>query len=106
MTTQWSLLTACLIALPLAAPLAAGQDGTLVKGKTTPADAEDAFGAPIALSVARDGGITLVYPAAVLAAGTKDRAGRVGLHFTPDLTYDGYTKSASRRPVAIAIAAR
>ena len=104
--SQWSLLTACLIALPLAAPLAASPDATLVKGKTTPTEAKDAFGAPLALSVARDGAMTLVYPASVLASGAKERTGRVGLHFTPDLTYDGYTLSSSRRPAVIAVAAR
>jgi hypothetical protein len=119
MTSRWSLLTACLIAVPLAAPLAASLDPQLVKGKTTPAEAEDAFGMPIALSVGRDGALTLVYPASRFAGGTRGAApavvlasstgtaiSRVRLRFTADLTYDGYTLSGGAASVSMGLASK
>jgi hypothetical protein len=99
--------------------MAAGLDPQLVKGKTTPAEAEDAFGMPIALSVGHDGALTLVYPASrfangalgfaptvVLASSTSGTVSRVRLRFTPDLTYDGYTLSGGAASVSMGLASK
>jgi hypothetical protein len=77
----------------------------LVPGATSPAEAEELFGMPTDIVVARNGAITLLYPyeriepglpgphpVVTLAASIKRPAARmVAVHFGPDLTYQGYS---------------
>ncbi len=89
------------------------QTSQLVRGKTSPAEAEDILGMPEDVVISRDGSMVLIYtvgqalpgeaatqslislaaigPAAKAAHSTRT----IGVRFGPDLTYQGYTATGT-----------
>ncbi len=102
-----------LLAALTASAAASGAETHLsfVKGHTTVAEAEQSLGAPMDTTMAPDGALTLVYPAARLAErapgalGQPPRAHTVALRFATDFTYQDAVQHPAR-PAHTGLAAR
>ena len=100
-----------LAALTASAASGAESHMSFVKGHTTVAEAEQSLGAPADTTMAPDGALTLVYPAARLAErapgalGQPARAHTVALRFATDFTYQDAIQHPAR-PSQTGLAAR
>jgi hypothetical protein len=108
------------VVLPIVASQARAAGALPVRGQTTPAQVEDGYGLPSAISVDASGCLTLIYPLTRFAIGAfeatpsltlassvpRPAARHVRLHFNADLIFDGYSVTGADASVGVGLAAR